>query len=91
MEKKKKKIKSLKQLADEYYIIPKDEEFIKENNIDIDKDILDNTYLVKRGIKNKKLTDEQMQEIKNSKETNRALAKKYNVSASTICNVRNKY
>ena len=84
------KIKSLKQLADEYYIIPKDEEFIKENNIDIDKDILDNTYLVKRGIKNKKLTDEQMQEIKNSKETNRALSKKYNVSASTICNVRNK-
>lgn len=88
-------ISTIKELQDNFYIIPKDiklstELFIwlEENNSFIDKELL-NSNIVKRGKMKKKLSNEQIQEIKLSNKTNAELGKIYNVSASTISAVKN--
>lgn len=89
-------IKTLKELIENYYLISKDIEldndllsWLEENNQRIEDKILNSINLVKRGRMKKKLTKEQIQEIKQSNKTNAELGKIYNVSASTISAVKN--
>lgn len=92
---------SLKQFFDRFYVIPKDYSFITAE----DKKILDkyntklysenvaagkNGYIVFRGKKPKKLTDLDIQRIKNDTvSSQRALAFKYNVGVATINKIKN--
>lgn len=92
---------TIKQLLDRFYLVPKDKEditdsersILENHNITItDKSIADgsNGYIVIRGRKPKSLNDEQIQEIKaDDSATQRDLALKYNVSASTINKIKN--
>lgn len=89
-------IKTLRELIENYYLISKDIEldndllsWLEENNQLIEDKILNSINLVKRGRMKKKLTKEQIQEIKQSNKTNAELGKIYNVSASTISAVKN--
>lgn len=89
-------IKTLRELIENYYLISKDIEldndllsWLEENNQRIEDKILNSINLVKRGRMKKKLTKEQIQEIKQSNKTNAELGKIYNVSASTISAVKN--
>ena len=92
---------TIKQLFERFYIIPKDKEDITEDEKTIlkkhdmkiaDKDIAEgrNGYIVIRGRKPKALNEQQAQEIKaDNSLTQRDLALKYNVSASTINKIKN--
>ncbi|NFE13779.1 hypothetical protein FC753_17625 [Clostridium botulinum] len=91
---------SLKQFFERFYVIPKE---IVSN--DSDQNVMEkyctslvneyvamgkNGYIVFRGKKPKKLTSEQIAEIKlDIKSTQRELAFKYDVSATTINKIRN--
>ena len=87
-------IKTLDELMEYYYIISK--ATILDDNI---RDVLEqitlkvrgktNINLVKRGRMKKKLNEKQIEEIKASNKTNAELGKIYNVSASTISNIKN--
>ncbi|NFO48585.1 hypothetical protein FDB40_17160 [Clostridium botulinum] len=96
----KRKSLTMKKMFDEFYIIPKDfpftieqRKFLKGNSLNL----LDDTvaigkdgYVVFRGRKPKSLNDRQIEEIKaDKKATQRELALKYNVSASTINKIKN--
>lgn len=96
--------KTLKEFFDNYYIIPKDitfingidyeedevEEFLKELSINdcYDEQTLKNACIVPRKI-GKKLSLEQVEQIKNDKRNYRALAKDYNISLGTISKIKN--
>lgn len=92
---------SLKQLFDRFYVIPKDYKIITDS----DREMLEkyrvslinqlvsegkNGYIVFRGRKPKKLTPEQIAEIKaDSTSTLRQLAFKYGCSHGTIGKIKN--
>lgn len=92
---------SLKQLLERFYVIPKDYEVISaEDRATLDKyqgqlsnQLVangENGYIVFRGVKPKKLSQEQIEEIKaDSSSTQRELAFKYNVSNGTINKIKN--
>ena len=84
-------IKTFRELKRNYYIIPKnkyDNEIVKIlDDLEIKKDY--DINLVRRGKKNKKLTKEQIEEIRNSKLSNAKLSKIYNVGATTIFRIKN--
>ena len=92
--KKIEELKTLDDLLNKYYVIPKS---IKLSNNIIE--VLEvecikakektNINLVKRGKRKKRISDEQQELIRNSKKTNEELSKIYNVSASTISNIKN--
>jgi len=92
---------SIKQLFDRFYVIPKDYSVITDS----DRLILEkyyttlandlvaigkNGYIVFRGKKRKKLTSDQIQDIKSDNvSTQRALAFKYDVGVATINKIKN--
>lgn len=84
-------ITTFKELKENYYIIPKSKydndivEILEGLEIKNDYDV----NLVKRGRKNKKLTQEQIQEILNSNLSNAKLGELYNVGATTIFRIKN--
>ena len=91
-------IKTIDELLEYYYLIPKIVEIDNYKGLDI-KELLEqitlktrkptNINLVRRGRMKKKLTEKQIEEIKASNKTNAELGKIYNVSASTISAVKN--
>lgn len=97
--------KTIKQFMERFYVLPKQDEdgkpykYTKEELKIIEKYALelikDNVkegkdgYIVFRGIKPKKLNENQCEEIKNSDLSYRKLAEKYNVSVGTIFKVKN--
>lgn len=91
-------IKTFDELLEYYYVIPKIIEIDNYKGLDI-KELLEqitlktrkptNLNIVKRGRMKKKLTEKQIEEIKQSNKTNAELGKIYNVSASTISAVKN--
>ncbi|NFG60044.1 hypothetical protein FC778_15340 [Clostridium botulinum] len=96
----KRKNLTMKKMFNEFYIIPKDfpftmeqREFLKVNSLSLLDDMVasgKDGYVVFRGKKPKSLNDKQIEEIKaDKKETQRELALKYNVSASTINKIKN--
>lgn len=90
--------KTIKQFFDRFYCIPKDLEVNKElktfleNNslVPIDDDVRNgkNGYIVFRKNK-KKLTQEEVQKIKNDTGSYRSKADKYNISVGTISKIMN--
>lgn len=96
------KITTLKELSKYYYLIPKDIKMSEEqflfldfndvldiNNGIINKDMLSNINLVKRGKRKKALTEEMIKEIQESNLSSRKLGDKYGVSHSIILKVKN--
>ena len=91
-------LKTFDELLEYYYLIPKVIEIDNYKGLDI-KELLEqitlktkektNINLVKRGKRKKRISDEQQELIRNSKKTNEELSKIYNVSASTISNIKN--
>ncbi|MCI7442933.1 MAG: hypothetical protein MSA89_07580 [Clostridium sp.] len=92
--KKIEELKTLDDLLNKYYVIPK---VIKlSNNIIkvleaecIKTKSRTNINLVKRGKRKKRISSEQQELIRNSNKTNEELSKIYNVSPSTISNIKN--
>lgn len=95
-------ITTLKELSKYYYLIPKDikmsaEEFLfldfndvlDINNGIINKEMLSNVNLVKRGKRKKALTEEMIKEIQESDLSSRKLGDKYGVSHNIILKVKN--
>lgn len=91
--------KSFKKLYDNFYIIPKEIEYKKDElkilrkmSLNLDDDILEDIYIVKRGVKSHKLSEEKVNEIKrmlqNSECTQTEIAKKFNVSKATITKIK---
>lgn len=91
-------IKTIDELLEYYYIIPKVIEIDNYKDLDI-KELLEqitlkvrgktNLNIVKRGRMKKKLNKKQIEEIKASNKTNAELGKIYGVSPSTISAVKN--
>lgn len=87
-------IKTLDELMEYYYVIPK-ETILDDNIRDVLEDVTlkakekTNINLVRRGKREKLLTEQQVKEIKQSNKTNAELGKIYNVSPSTISAVKN--
>lgn len=91
-------IKTIDELLEYYYLIPKIVEIDNYKDLNI-RDVLEqitlktrkptNLNIVKRGRMRKKLNEKQIEEIKQSNKTNAELGKIYNVSASTISAVKN--
>ena len=92
--KKIEELKTLDELLNKYYVIPKVNN-ISNNIIKVlEAECIKakgktNINLVKRGKRKKRISDEQQELIRNSKKTNEELSKIYNVSASTISNIKN--
>ena len=87
-------LKTLDDLLNKYYVIPKVNNI--SNNIIkvleaecIKAKEKTNINLVKRGKRKKRISEEEQELIRNSKKTNEELSKIYNVSASTISNIKN--
>jgi phage terminase large subunit len=92
---------SLKQLFDRFYVIPKDysvitdadRKIIEHYNSRLVNDLVasgKNGYIVFRGKKPKKLTLQQIEEIKtDGSSTQRELAFKYDVGVATINKIKN--
>lgn len=90
--------KTLKQLFDRFYLIPKDKEFSKEELQLLNKHSVaptheevkngKNGYIVFRNT-NKKLTKEQAEIIKNDTGSVRAKAEKYKISIGTVSKIMN--
>ena len=87
-------MKTLDDLLNKYYVIPKVNNI--SNNIIkvleaecIKAKEKTNINLVKRGKRKKRISEEEQELIRNSKKTNEELSKIYNVSASTISNIKN--
>ena len=88
---------TIKQFVERFYIIPRDLKFTKEERMFLeenscyisDPDIAAgrNGYIVQRP--GKKLTKEQVEQIKNDVGSQRAKAKKYGVSVGTINKIMN--
>ena len=91
-------IKTIDELLEYYYLIPKIVEIDNYKDLNI-RDVLEqitlktrgktNLNIVRRGRMKKKLNEKQIEEIKQSNKTNAELGKIYNVSASTISAVKN--
>ena len=91
-------IKTFDELLEYYYLIPKIIEIDNYKGLDI-KELLEqitlktrkptNLNIVKRGKRKKRISEEQQELIRNSKKTNEELSKIYNVSPSTISNIKN--
>lgn len=91
-------IKTIDELLEYYYLIPRVIEIDNYKGLDI-KELLEqitlktkektNINLVKRGKRKKRISEEEQELIRNSKKTNEELSKIYNVSASTISNIKN--
>ena len=87
-------IKTLDELMEYYFVIPK-ETILDDNIRDVLEDVTlkakekTNINLVRRGKREKLLTEQQVKEIKQSNKTNAELGKIYNVSPSTISAVKN--
>ncbi|MDO5040113.1 helix-turn-helix domain-containing protein [Clostridium sp.] len=94
--------KSLKQFFQRFYILPKKPNSYNYTNKELEilklrslkptcKEVKQglNGYIVFRGVKNKKLTEQQVKDIQNSNLSQRKLAKEYNVSVGTINRVKN--
>lgn len=89
--------KTLKQFFERFYVLPKDikyskkdRDFLEENTFVLrGEDVINgkNGYIVERP--GKKLTREQVEIIKNDTGSQRAKAKKYNVSVGTINKIMN--
>lgn len=88
---------TLKTFFERFYVVPKDipltdeeKKFLESRGVYL---IGDNTKVGKDGYivfrKNKKLNQEQVQQIKNDVGSYRSLAKKYNVSVGTISKIKN--
>lgn len=92
-------IKTLDELLEYYYVVPKIITYEEYEGLNI-KDVLEqvtlktrgktNINLVKRGKKHKKLTKEQEQEIRQSNLSNAKLSKIYGVSSTTIFRIKHK-
>lgn len=96
--------KTIKQFMDRFYVLPKEDrngdpykytkeelEVIKKHKLDLVSEKVKegkDGYIVFRGTKPKKLSNEQCEEIKSSSLNQRELAKKYNVSVGTINKVK---
>lgn len=93
--------KTLKNLYDSFYLIPKDNEYkprelelLESLNLDLksNTDELEKIYIIKRGVKNHKLSEENISEIKEllkeSQYNQTEIAKKYNVSKATITKIK---
>lgn len=91
---------SLKQLFDRFYVIPKDYSINPDDRLILEKyqaHLVNefvaagkNGYIVFRGKKPKKLTDLDVQRIKNDTQlTQRELALKYNVGVAVINKIKN--
>lgn len=98
--KKKKNDNTLKQFFNRFYVIPKKDEeytedqieFLKQKTIHLIHDEVKagrDGFIVFRGRKNKVLTEEQCNEIRESDLTQMELSKKYKVSVGTINKVKN--
>lgn len=85
-----------------FYVIPKDinlndvkpgttiKEFLELHSLNIvNEEIKQKTYIVMQGKKPKRLNQEQIQIIKDSDKSQRALAKEFNCSVGTINKVKN--
>ena len=91
-------IKTLDELLEYYYIIPKIVSYEEYEGLNI-REVLEqvtlktrkptNINLVRRGKRKKRISEEEQELIRNSKKTNAELSKIYNVSASTISNIKN--
>ena len=91
-------IKTIDELLEYYYVIPKIVQIDNYKDLNI-RDVLEqitlkvrgktNINLVKRGKRKKRISEEQQELIRNSKKTNEELSKIYNVSPSTISNIKN--
>ena len=94
--------KTLKQMVDRYYIIPREPigySFTEDEKAFLQSKALfpsatevkegKNGYIVFRGKKPKKLTEQQIQEIQENNLSQRQLAKIYKVSPATINRVKN--
>lgn len=94
--------KSLKQFFERFFVLPKNPKEYKYTKEELNmlklrtlKPICDevkqglNGYIVFRGVKNKKLTEQQVKEIQDSNLSQRKLAEKYKVSVGTINKVKN--
>ena len=87
-------IKTLDELMEYYYIISK-ATILDDNIRDELEDVTlkakekTNINLVRRGKRKKRISEEQQEEIRRSKKTNEELSKVYNVSPSTISNIKN--
>ena len=87
-------IKTLDELMEYYYIISK-ATILDDNIRDVLEDVTlkakekTNINLVRRGKRKKRISEEQQEEIRRSKKTNEELSKVYNVSPSTISNIKN--
>ncbi|WP_195949272.1 hypothetical protein [Clostridium saudiense] len=89
--------KTLKQFFERFYVLPKDikyskekREFLEENKFVLSgEDVINgkNGYIVERP--GKKLTRDQVEIIKKDTGSQRAKAKKYNVSVGTINKIMN--
>ena len=92
-------IKTIDELLEYYYLIPKVIEYEEYKGLKI-KDVLEqitlktrgktNINLVRRGKKHKKLTEEQEKEIRQSNLSNAKLSKIYDVSTTTIFRIKHK-
>lgn len=88
---------TIKQFVERFYILPRDNsfteeqrKFLEENSCYISNPIIaagKNGYIVFR--KGKKLSAEQVEQIKNDTGSYRAKAKKYNLSVGTISKIMN--
>ena len=88
---------TIKQFVERFYIVPKDMDFTEEERKFLEKyscyisnPIIasgKNGYIVFR--KGKKLSAEQVEQIKNDTGSSRSKAKKYNLSVSTISKIMN--
>ena len=92
-------LKTIDELLEYYYLIPKIVEIDNYKDLNI-RDVLEqitlktrkptNLNIVKRGKKHKKLTKEQEKEIRQSNLSNAKLSKIYNVSTTTIFRIKHK-
>lgn len=91
--------KSFKKFYDNFYIIPKELKYKKEEikilrkmSLNLEDDILEDIYIIKRGVKCHKLSEEKVNEIKrmlhNSECNQTEIAKKFNVSKATITKIK---
>ena len=87
----------LEHFFNRFYVIPKDidikdttiKEFLELHSLEIiNKEIKDKAYIVMQGKKKKVLTEEQIQIIKDSDKSQRALATEFGVSVGTINKVK---